>query len=299
MTLFAVHISDGVLTWPWLAGGFVVAAALLALSAWRLRDDEIPRIAILTAAFFVSSAIHIKIPGTSIHLLLVGLVGVVLGFRAALAIFIGLVLQLFLLEHGGRWTLGINTCVMTLPALFSFLLFRGLHRLAWIKTSIGRALLVGVGAAILFMSGVYSLTLVANTSITEFDDSAIAVANARLIDPWALLGALLFTIAAIAIERRLENTPEFPLGFLIGELSVLLTVALNCIVLLAGGEQTWPMPPLLLVIAHLPFAVVEGMILGFVVGFLAKVKPEMLGILNHGGHGDHGEMRKSVIAETK
>ena len=45
---------------------------------------------------------------------------------------------------------------------------------------------------------------------------------------------------------------------------------------------------LLLVIAHLPFAVVEGVILGFVVGFLAKVKPEMLGIargsLNHGGH---------------
>ena len=128
MTLFAVHISDGVLTWPWLAGGFVFAAILLTFSAWRLRDDEIPRIALLTAAFFVSSEIHIKIPGTSIHLLLVGLVGVVLGFRAALAIVIGLVLQAFLREHGGRWTLGINTCVMTLPALFSFVLFRGLHR---------------------------------------------------------------------------------------------------------------------------------------------------------------------------
>ena len=30
--------------------------------------------------------------------------------------------------------------------------------------------------------------------------------------------------------------------------------------------------------AHLPFAVIEGVILGFVVGFLARVKPEMLGI---------------------
>jgi ABC-type Co2+ transport system permease subunit len=277
MTLFAVHISDGVLTWPWLAGGFVVAAALLGLSAWRLRDDEIPRVAILTAAFFVSSIIRIPVPPTTIHLLLTGLVGVVLGFRAALAIFIGLVLQLLLLEHGGRWTLGINTCVMTLPALVAFLLFRGLHRLAWIKTPIGRAMLVGVGAAILFLSGVYSLTLVFNTSLTELDESAIALANSRLSDPWIASSALLFAVVAVGIERRLENAPEFPLGFLIGELSVLLTVALNCVVLLAGGEERWPMPPLLLVIAHLPFAVVEGMILGFVVGFLATVKPEMLG----------------------
>jgi hypothetical protein len=51
---------------------------------------------------------------------------------------------------------------------------------------------------------------------------------------------------------------------------------LNCAVLLLGGERNWPTPPLLLVVVHLPFAVVEGVILGFVVGFLAKVKPEML-----------------------
>src|SRR5204863_4772864 len=78
-------------------------------------------------------------------------------------------------------------------------------------------------------------------------------------------------------ERQLENTPAFPLGFLIGEVSVLLTAALNCVVLLLGGETNWPIAPLFLVIAHLPFAVIEGVILGFVIGFLARVKPEMLG----------------------
>src|SRR5262249_23624457 len=93
MMLFAVHISDGVLTTPWLAAGFAVAAILLALASWRVRDDEVPRIAILTAAFFVSSLIHIRLPMTSIHLLLTGLIGVVLGVRSALAIFVGLVLQ--------------------------------------------------------------------------------------------------------------------------------------------------------------------------------------------------------------
>jgi hypothetical protein len=67
--------------------------------------------------------------------------------------------------------------------------------------------------------------------------------------------------------------------------------------LLLGGETTWPIAPLFLVIAHLPFAVIEGVILGFVVGFLARVKPEMLGIKNHGGHGGHGE-RQSENAEA-
>ena len=37
MTLFAVHISDGVLTVPWLAGGGVLAAVLLWLAAWPSR----------------------------------------------------------------------------------------------------------------------------------------------------------------------------------------------------------------------------------------------------------------------
>ena len=139
------------------------------------------------------------------------------------------------------------------------------------------------------MSGVYSCTLLANTSITELDQAALELANTQLIEPWVIAGTLLFAAACIVLERRLENAPEFPLGFLIGELSVLMTAGLNCVVLLLGGETNWPILPLVIVIAHLPFAVVEGVILGFVVGFLVRVKPEMLGILNHGGHGGHGE----------
>ena len=276
--LFAVHISDGVLAWPWLAAGFALAAVLLWLAARRIRDEEIPRVAILSAAFFVSSLIHVRVPPTSIHLLLTGLVGVVLGPRAALAIFVGLLLQVLLFQHGGYWTLGVNTCVMTIPALLCFGLYRMLHRIPWIHSPVSRSLLVGVGAAIWFMSGVYSLSLLLNTSLTKLDEVALYVANMRLLDPWIGGGAILFAVVAVALERRLENAPEFPLGFLVGELSVLMTVALNCVVLLAGGEKLSSMMILGLMIAHLPFAVVEGVILGFVVGFLAKVKPEMLGL---------------------
>jgi cobalt/nickel transport system permease protein len=284
MILFAVHISDGVLTAPWLAAGFVIAALLLWLAAWRIRDEEIPRIAILTAAFFVSSMIHIRVGPTSIHLLLTGLVGVMLGRRAALAIAVGLLLQMMLIGHGGWSTLGVNTCVMTVPALLCGVLFQALHRLPWIKEPGARRALVGCSAIVLFMSAAYSvmllvfsLKLLPETPIELLGQAMVKAANERILDPWVIGGGTVFTIAAVAIEARLENAPEFPLGFLIGELAVLLTVGLNCVTLILGGETEWPIMPLLLVIAHLPFAVVEGVILGCTVGFLARVKPELLG----------------------
>src|SRR5215470_13163727 len=109
MVPLAVHISDGVLAVPWLGGGFALAALLVVIGALYVRDEEIPRIALLTAAFFVASLLHIRVGPTSVHLLLNGLVGAVLGRRAPLAILVGLFLQVALIGHGGFLTLGVNT----------------------------------------------------------------------------------------------------------------------------------------------------------------------------------------------
>lgn len=276
--LFAVHISDNVLAPPWLLAGFALTAILLWLGSRKLSDDEIPRIAILTAAFFVSSSIHIRVGPTSIHLLLTGLVGVVIGMRAPLAIFTGLLLQAFLIGHGGYYVLGVNACIMTCPALLALALFRFLHQISWLKTSIGRTLIVGIGGYVWFMSAAYGVTLLLNSSFTSLESIAIELANAQLIDPWIVGSGIVFASLAAVLERQLESSPEFPIGFLVGELSVLATVALNCAVLAIAGENLPSLMIMGLVIAHLPFAVVEGVILGFVVGFLARVKPEMLGI---------------------
>ena len=117
MTPLAVHIADGVLGGPWVVGGFAGAAVLSAPGLVRVREEEVPRLALMTAAFFVASSIHVPLPPTSVHLLLNGLVGVVLGRRAPLAILVGVGLQAVLLGHGGFTTVGVNTCVITLPAL--------------------------------------------------------------------------------------------------------------------------------------------------------------------------------------
>src|SRR6188768_4125010 len=128
LAFFAVHISDGVLTPAWLAGGFLVAIILLIPSVIRVRDDEIPRIGMLSAAAFVGSQIHIPLGVSSVHLLLNGLIGVLLGRRAVLAIAIGLVLQAMLFGHGGKLSLGVNICILAIPAMLAGVSFTPLLR---------------------------------------------------------------------------------------------------------------------------------------------------------------------------
>jgi cobalt/nickel transport system permease protein len=173
MSLFAVHISDGVLAAPFWVAGFAVAGLLLAVAVWRLREDEVPRIALLTAAFFVASSIHVKVPPASVHLLLNALVGIVLGRRAPLAIMVGLFLQAALLAHGGFTTLGINAAVISLPALLAVVPFRFLAgrgglpgpRLAfWAGAVVGVftvVLTALLNAVVLIVGGVEDWTIVA------------------------------------------------------------------------------------------------------------------------------------------
>jgi cobalt/nickel transport system permease protein len=281
--LWAVHISDGVLAAPWWLGGYAVAAAFIALAVWRIRDDEVPRIALLTAAFFVISLIHVPLGFTSVHLLMNGLVGILLGPRAALAIACSLFLQYWLIGHGGLQTLGVNTCIIALPALFAWLLMWACQQLPWRRHPGFRALLVMTGAATWILSLVFSVVLLGEQGLhwtTRLQASAVETAWARTIHPLTLALSLALSALAAWGERRLENAPEFPLGLLLGELAVLATVALNCIVLLAGMvEEMPPLMPLILLVSHLPIAVIEGIVLGFTLGFLAKVKPELLGEL--------------------
>ena len=147
--LFAIHLSDGTLSTAWTAGGFAGAALLVFIAMWGVREEEIPRIGLLSAAFFVGSYPHIPLAVVpiSVHLILNGLVGVVLGRRAPLAITVGLLLQYFLLHHGGLTTLGLNTCVIAVPAVLAgwvYPLLRAVRVPAFV-----RGVIVGGGAVAL------------------------------------------------------------------------------------------------------------------------------------------------------
>lgn len=282
--LWAIHIDNGFLTLPWSVGGYVVAGLLALVGAWRIRDEEIPRVAVLAAAFFVASLLHVPVPwGPRTHLLLNGLLGVVLGRRALLAVPVGLFLQAVLFLHGGLDALGVNSCVMGLPALLSWGLFAALKRVPWVRRPWFRAGLVALSCLAFALSLVYAVAvLVANVGNHE-DTPLLGWANEVTFHPATLAAALAVSAAVAWAERRLENKPEFPVGLLVGETAVVATVLLNGAALWFGVRPEFRehsrvlVLVLVTVIVHLPLAAIEGTVLGFTVSFLARVKPDMIG----------------------
>lgn len=115
-----MHIADGVISATVALTTSAVAIGVIAYSLKGLKEDEIPKISLLTGAFFVSSLVNIPVGPTSVHLFLGGLLGLVLGRRAPIGIFVGLILQATLFQHGGLSTLGANTLLMAIPALLIY-----------------------------------------------------------------------------------------------------------------------------------------------------------------------------------
>lgn len=238
--LLAVHISSGVLAWPWLILGGAAMVALLAWSTWEMHDEEIPRTALIAAVFFVAGLIHVRVGPTSVHLLLNGLVGILIGRRSAAAIGCGVVLQAFLLGHGDVSTIGINGIVLALPAFLANPVYRFLRR----------APRLGLAEASLAVSFV--------------------------LFPWSVLLAGPVVFALRRLDRRWRISGEFRTGFLIGALTVMATVTLNGLVLIGAGVSDWRLWAAAVWLAHLPVAVVEGVIVGFLLNFLRKVAPHIL-----------------------
>jgi cobalt/nickel transport system permease protein len=120
-----MHISEGVLSAPVLGAGMALAFAGTAVGLKKLNEDKIPQTAILSAAFFVASLIHVPIGLSSVHLILNGILGLMLGWVAFPAILIALLLQGMLFQFGGITTLGVNTVIMATPAVMCHYLFAG------------------------------------------------------------------------------------------------------------------------------------------------------------------------------
>lgn len=118
------HIPDAVLSAPVLLTGALVTAGLLAVALRRLDYERLPQTAVLSAAFFVSSLISIPLGPSSVHLLLNGLMGLLLGWMAVPAIFVALLLQAVFFGFGGVLVLGVNAMNMALPALICALVLR-------------------------------------------------------------------------------------------------------------------------------------------------------------------------------
>jgi cobalt/nickel transport system permease protein len=122
-----MHISEGILTTPAgqcvLAAGAVAAAAGTFVGLRQLDEEQIPKAAVLGSAFFVASAIQVPLGGSSVHLLLSGLMGLVLGWAVFPVVLVGLILQMAFFSIAGPTVLGLNTVIMALPGVACYYLF--------------------------------------------------------------------------------------------------------------------------------------------------------------------------------
>jgi len=204
-----MHISEGILSPPVLIVDAAVAAVGVTIGLRKLDYERVPRVAVLSAAFFVASLIHVPIGPSSVHLVLNGLVGVILGWAAFPAVLIALLLQAVLFGFGGLTTLGVNTVVMGAPAVLCYLVLR-----RWIRRSRGpSAFLLGAAAGVLGIVG----------------------------------GCVLLAGALVTTGRAFREVAVLALA------------------------------------AHVPVAVIEGLVTGAVVAFLRQVRPELLDASLGGG----------------
>ncbi|RTZ94076.1 MAG: cobalt transporter CbiM [Deltaproteobacteria bacterium] len=197
-----MHISEGVLSAPVLISGALIAAGGVTIGLKKTENEKIPEVGVLSAAFFVGSLIHVPLGPTSVHLILNGLVGLLLGWAAFPAILVGLVFQAILFQFGGLTTLGVNTVTMALPAVVGYYIFG-----PFVRSGHHRAALVAA-----FFCGLFGV-----------------------------LGA------AVLVAFALFWTGQS---------------------FLEAGKMV--------VYAHIPVMVIEGLLAMFCVAFLRKVKPELL-----------------------
>ncbi|MCX7995494.1 MAG: cobalt transporter CbiM [candidate division WOR-3 bacterium] len=198
-----MHIAEGVLNTPGLIGGGVIAVTGTAIGLKKIEYKDMPRIAVLSSAFFVASLIHIPVGPASAHLILNGLAGIILGWASFPALLLALFLQAILFQFGGLTTLGVNTATMASASVLCFLFFRRM----------------------------------------------------------------------VKISNKFWN---FTGGFLTGFFGVLLAGIFVASVLALNGEFFIPVAKMI-VIAHIPVMVIEGILTGFVILFLKKIRPELLG----------------------
>jgi cobalt/nickel transport system permease protein len=143
------------------------------------------------AALFVVSLIHFPIAGTSIHLSLFGLAGIVLGIRVFPVIFVALLFQSLIFQHGGLVTVGLNALNMGAGAMAGWLVW---------KTG-------GIPESIrAFAAGFFAVLLAAFLMVVEFQLTGYgrsAIFFAYIYSVAAIIEGML-TVTIVAFFRRVK-----------------------------------------------------------------------------------------------
>lgn len=167
-----MHISEGVLSAPVLLTGGALTAVGTAIGLKKLDYDRMAQVGILSAAFFMASLIHVPIGPSSVHLLLNGILGLMLGWGAFPAVLVGLALQAVFFQFGGITVLGVNTFNVAGPALVTYYLF---HRLIHKDTVVATVAAFACGALSVLLTALMVAVSLLFTEESFFEVATLVV----------------------------------------------------------------------------------------------------------------------------
>lgn len=197
-----MHLSEGVLQPTTLIIGAVIAVGGITMGLRKLPPERLPLTALFASVFFVASTIHIPIGIGSVHLILNGIAGLFLGWAVFPALLVALLLQALFFSFGGLTVLGINLCIMALPAVAVHYLFR---RYLHPAPSRRQQILMGIGAGVVGLGGaglIGSLILAFDGGKSYADLIVLLIAShlpVFIVDSLISLGIVL-TLAKMAPE---------------------------------------------------------------------------------------------------
>ena len=200
-----MHLSDGVLSTTMIAATSVIGAGSVAFALRGIKAEEISKIALMTAVFFVCPVLRIPIGPIPVHLMLAGFIGLVLGNRTPIAVLMALLLQLFLLHCGGLASLGANVIIQSLPAMLLGAVFR--PRLA--KATDGAAFGYGFAAGVVSVTGSTLLfALLLYQSDSQFAKGPFSTVSAVIASQFVLMFIEGFC-TAFAVRFIVGVRPDF------------------------------------------------------------------------------------------
>ncbi|MCL2335819.1 MAG: cobalt transporter CbiM [Firmicutes bacterium] len=208
-----MHIPDGILPASVCVGGYITTGAATWYSLRKINRSEnpregIPRASLLTAAFLVASWVHIPVPPTSVHLLLNGLLGALLGVYAFPAILIGLFFQAVMFQHGGLTTLGVNATIMGVPAMIAYLVFRARKIFGADKRMVTGVFGFLAGASGVALAAIAAFALLITTIPSNIDVAAERTAIITVTLAYIPLMLLEGVFTSLVVSFLLKVKPE-------------------------------------------------------------------------------------------
>ena len=205
-----MHISDGVLSTTVLVGGSAITVAGTWIGLKKLEYERLMTTAVISSVFFVASLVHISVGPSSLHMLMNGLVGVVLGWAAFPCILVAMFLQSILFQFGGITVLGVNTLTVAGPAVAAHYALRG--RLAGGSRQAAVAGFLGGAGAVL------GTALLVATVLTTTDAGFLDTAKLVVLTHFPLM-VVEGLVTMFAVGYLAKTRPELLHGTYISEIT--------------------------------------------------------------------------------